>query len=71
MRADRAPRPCFTQAIPSSGALRRVVLSGTCVKAGDLVYQFINKAAAAGNVTTVKITQSTTVTNATDNFDGC
>ncbi len=49
----------------------KLVLSGSCIKAGDLVYQFVNKGASAGNITAVKITQSATVTNTTNNFDGC
>ena len=49
----------------------KLVLSGDCVKKGTLVYQFINNAAGAGGMSKVKISQSATKTNTTDNFTGC
>jgi hypothetical protein len=49
----------------------KLVLSGDCIAKGDLVFQFINNGTADGSLTSVKVTQSTTVTNTTDNFTGC
>jgi hypothetical protein len=49
----------------------KLVISGDCVKAGDLVFQFIANGTADGSITSVTITQSSTVTNTTDNFTGC
>ena len=49
----------------------KLVLSGDCVKKGYVVYQFINHGTAGGGMTKVKIPQSATKTNTTDNFTGC
>ncbi len=49
----------------------KLVFSGDCVKKGYLVYQFLNHSTGAGGMTKVKITQSATKTNKTDNFTGC
>lgn len=50
----------------------KLVISGDCIKPGeDLVFLFINKENARGSFTMVKVTQSDTKTNTTDNFTGC
>ncbi len=48
-----------------------LVLTGTCVSKGDLVFQFLNRAAIGAELLKVKVTQSTTPTQTTPNFDGC
>lgn len=48
----------------------RLVLSGSCVSKGDLVFQLLNEDSGPAQVTKLKVTQSPTVTS-TPNFDGC
>ncbi len=47
----------------------RLVLSGSCIAEGDLIYQFINNGLAPGQVMRVKVTQTEVVTNPSPNFD--
>lgn len=49
----------------------KLVLSGDCVSAGTLVYQFMHHGASSGSVSRVKISASPTKTNTSDNFDVC
>jgi hypothetical protein len=49
----------------------RLVLSGACIKKGDLVFQFMNRGTRSGRVRKIQVTQSATVTNPAPNFDLC
>jgi hypothetical protein len=50
----------------------RLTLSGACVEGGgDLVFQFINHGDDAATITSVKVTQSETVTTPTPTFSSC
>jgi hypothetical protein len=54
-----------------TGSTFRLVLSGTCISKGDLVFQFINNGSNPVQIPQVTITQSPTRTSSTTNFDGC
>jgi hypothetical protein len=49
----------------------KLVLSGSCISQGDVIFQMINLGTASGEVNKIKITQSPTVTSASPNFDVC
>jgi hypothetical protein len=49
----------------------KLVLSGSCITKGDLVFQFVNLGSNPGHIRKVKVTQSPTVTNEQPNFNVC
>ena len=49
----------------------KLIISGSCLAAGDLIYQYINNGAQDGTISAVTITQSATKTNTTDNYVTC
>jgi len=55
---------------PSDELSYRLVLSGSCVDGGDLVFQFVSHEPEAGYITKVKVTQRPTAMGPS-NFDGC
>jgi len=55
----------------TDGTNDKLVLSGDCVQQGDLVFQFLNRDNAEGQLTVIKVSQSDTKTNTVDNFTGC
>ena len=51
---------------------QKLVLSGTCISKGDLIFQFLNRTTSDASLSSVKVTQSPTITpGSTPNFDGC
>jgi hypothetical protein len=50
---------------------QKLVLTGTCVSKGDLIFQFLNRTTSDGSISAIKVTQSPTTTQTTPNFDGC
>lgn len=71
---DQTPATSTAHAILSGEKLasgERLVISGACLTAGPLVFQFLNKSIAPGELKRIKVTQSDTVTATTPNFESC
>jgi hypothetical protein len=49
----------------------KLTLSGSCISKGTLVFQLVNDDQTPNLISSVKVTQSDTVTNPQPNFDGC
>ncbi|MFZ5786265.1 MAG: hypothetical protein ACOY3Y_07460 [Acidobacteriota bacterium] len=49
----------------------KLTLSGSCISKGTLVFQLVNDDLSPNLISSLKVTQSDTVSNPTPNFDGC
>lgn len=71
---DQTPATSTAHAILTGEKLttgEKLVISGACLSAGPLVFQFLNKSVAPGELKRIKVTQSDTLTATTPNFESC